>query len=98
MIEYLMNLDTEVFLFLHSGQNAFWDIAMKMASGRLIWAGMYLVMIYAMLRTFGWRTTVVMTLMAIVAVGAATRYARVCCVRYLSVFVHQILTIHFLRW
>jgi len=71
MIEYLMNLDTEVFLFLHSGQNAFWDIAMKMASGRLIWAGMYLVMIYAMLRTFGWRTTVVMTLMAIVAVGAA---------------------------
>lgn len=29
MIEYLMNLDTEVFLFLHSGQNAFWDIAMK---------------------------------------------------------------------
>ena len=71
MGEYLINLDTEIFLWFNSRNNLFWDIAMKMATGKLIWIGLYLSLIYAMYKAYGWKTTLVMAVMSGLAVTAA---------------------------
>ena len=47
MIDYLIQLDTSVFLWLNSQHNLFWDVVMKMASGKIIWVGMYLALVFA---------------------------------------------------
>lgn len=60
MIDQLIEIDTNVFLWLNSSHTSFWDIFMKMASGKIIWAFMYLALIFAIWRAWGWRTTVVM--------------------------------------
>lgn len=71
MIDYLIDLDTNVFLWLNSSHNPFWDVVMKMASGKIIWVGMYLALIYAIWRAYGWRTTLVMVLASGAAVALA---------------------------
>ena len=71
MNEFIINLDTEIFLWINSFHSLFWDIVMKVVSGKLTWAVMYAVLMYAIFRTFGWKTMTVMTLMAIAAVAIA---------------------------
>ncbi len=55
MIDYLIQVDTNVFLWLNSQHNLFWDVVMKMASGKVIWGVFYLALIYALWKAFGWR-------------------------------------------
>lgn len=71
MSEYLINLDTEIFLWLNSAHALFWDIAMKMATGKLIWVGMYAAILYAICKAYGWRTAMVSVVMITLAVTAA---------------------------
>ena len=71
MGEYLINLDTEIFLLLNSWNNRYWDIAMKMATGKLIWVGMYISLVYALGKAYGWQTALVMIIMAGLSVAAA---------------------------
>lgn len=71
MTESLLQLDTEIFLFLNSFHTIFWDVVMKMASGKAVWGVFYLSMLFALGRTYGWRSMIAITLMAIVAVVAA---------------------------
>lgn len=71
MIDYLIEIDTNAFLWLNSHHNLFWDVVMKMASGKIIWGGMYLAVIYAIWKTYGWRATLVMVLAAGAAVALA---------------------------
>jgi len=71
MNEFVLILDTDIFLWLNSFHSLYWDVVMKIVSGRLIWGVMYLFLIYAIIRTFGWKTSVVMVLMSIVAVVLA---------------------------
>lgn len=71
MNEFIINLDTEIFLWINSFHSLFWDVVMKMASGKLVWLVMYIALTYAIWRTFGWKTMIVMTLMGALAVTAA---------------------------
>lgn len=71
MNEFIINLDTEIFLWLNSIHSIYWDVVMKIISGRLTWGVMYLFLIYAIIRTFGWKTTLVMVLMTIVTIVLA---------------------------
>lgn len=71
MNEFILNLDTEIFLWINSYHSLYWDIVMKMVSGKLTWIIMYAVILYAMFRTFGWKTMVVMAVMSAVAVVIA---------------------------
>lgn len=75
MNEFILALDSDIFLWLNSFHAPYWDMVMKMCSGKLTWSIMYLFLIYAMWRTFGWRTTAVMTLMSILAVVIADQTA-----------------------
>lgn len=71
MEEFLINLDTNIFLTLNSWNNPFWDVAMKMASGKLIWVFFYASLVWALWRTFGWRIAAVLVVAAVIAVTAA---------------------------
>lgn len=71
MNEFILNLDTQIFLWLNSWYSPFWDVAMKMMSGKAVWGVLYLSLLYAIWRTFGWKTFVVMALMSILAVVIA---------------------------
>lgn len=71
MQSYLIELDTSIFLWLNSSHSPFWDIFMKMASGKLIWVPMYAALLFAIWRAYGWRTLVVMIFAAAAAVTLA---------------------------
>lgn len=55
MLEWLLNLDRELLLFLNGQHNPFWDAFMMLTSGKVIWFVFYLVIIATVLNTFGWR-------------------------------------------
>jgi len=46
MIEYLVKLDTDLFLFLNGLHSPFWDGIMLFASGKLTWLPLYLLLVY----------------------------------------------------
>lgn len=56
MIDYLVKLDTELFLYLNSLHNPFWDGVMQFASGKLSWLPLYLLLIYFIARRYKWNT------------------------------------------
>lgn len=55
MIEWLIQLDTQLFLFLNSLHCSFLNPIMIFFSGKLTWLPLYLLIVYYMYRRFGWR-------------------------------------------
>ncbi len=54
MIEYLNNIDTQVFLLINGHHSPFFDIFMKLFTGRFIWIPMYAAIALMMWRAAGW--------------------------------------------
>ncbi len=52
MIEYLINIDKELFLFLNSFHSVFWDEVMLIITGKKTWIPMYLVILFYIFRTY----------------------------------------------
>jgi undecaprenyl-diphosphatase len=55
MIEYLIRLDTQFFLFLNSFNNPFWDVVMWQVSGTYIWLPLYTFIIFFIFRELKWK-------------------------------------------
>jgi len=71
MGELIIGIDTEFLLWINSHHAPFWDIFMYTISGRLIWAPFYLMLLYAIYLSYGFRTMLVMGIMTALAVTAA---------------------------
>ncbi|MEJ5317074.1 MAG: phosphatase PAP2 family protein [Tenuifilum sp.] len=56
MIDYLVKLDTDLFIFLNGLHSPFWDSVMLFASGKLTWLPFYLLLIYFIARKHKWKT------------------------------------------
>jgi len=56
MTDYLVKLDTDLFLFLNGLHSPFWDGVMLFASGKLTWLPFYLLLIYFIARKHKWNT------------------------------------------
>ena len=56
-LQYLNQVDTNVFLFLNGFHNTFWDYFMSMYSSRFVWVPFYLSFLYVMLRNFHYKVT-----------------------------------------
>lgn len=69
MAEYLIGIDTDLFLWLNSHHSPFWDTFMYAASGRAIWIPLYVAILYAIYLCYGWRTTILMAFISGVAIG-----------------------------
>lgn len=67
IIQYLNQLDTNVFLYLNGFHNRYWDYFMTMYSSRFIWVPFYASFLYVMMRNFHAKVTL-SCLAAIVAI------------------------------
>lgn len=52
MVEYLNNIDTEVFLFLNGLHNGFFDFVMYWLSNKFIWIPLYLYLLYLLYKYY----------------------------------------------
>lgn len=57
MIDYLINLDSEILLFFNGMHCAFFDRFMLVFTGKFVWIVMYVAILYAIIRKFSWKTT-----------------------------------------
>lgn len=71
MVDTLIGIDTEFLLWVNSFHSLFWDVFMKMATGRIIWLGLYLSMIYALWRSYGYKSMLIITFLCIIAVACS---------------------------
>lgn len=65
MLDFLNDLDKHVFLFLNSYHNGFFDFLMWWVSNKLIWIPFYLIMLYFVIRKYGWESVAVLISLAI---------------------------------
>ncbi|WP_439882915.1 phosphatase PAP2 family protein [Pontibacter sp. MBLB2868] len=70
MVEVLEQLDKELFVYLNDMQSPFWDTVMVFVSEKLVWIPFYLGIIAYLVWRYR-RQSVLMLLMAIVAIGLA---------------------------
>lgn len=70
-MDFLIDIDTDIFLFFNGMHCDFIDRFMKLASDRFVWVPLYVALLVALVRMFGWRKAVIITLAAIVAVTAS---------------------------
>ena len=71
MLETLIGADTELFLWFNSFHNPFWDIFMRIVSGRIIWIGLYISLLYALWRAYGWKNMLIIGIACGIAVACA---------------------------
>lgn len=71
MIDYLITLDTDIFLWLNSHHAPYWDVVMKLASSKLIWVPMYVSLLLAYIRAYGWRSAMAAVVLTVLAVTLA---------------------------
>jgi undecaprenyl-diphosphatase len=65
MIETLNHIDTEIFLFLNSLHNSFFDFLMYWISDKYIWIPMYVVFIVLIIKNYRQRTWLIILLVAL---------------------------------
>lgn len=58
MIQYLSQIDTDLFLWLNGFHSTFWDYFMTIYSSRFVWVPFYASFVYVMFRNFPWKVNV----------------------------------------
>lgn len=69
MIDYLVELDTRLLLFLNSFHTPVMDTFMYLFSDRFVWVPLYATMLWMVMRYYGWKTGIVMLLFVVGAVA-----------------------------
>ena len=57
MIDWLNTIDTQVFLALNGLHAPYFDVFMKLFTGKWIWVPMYAAVLFAVVRNYRWRQT-----------------------------------------
>lgn len=86
MIEYLNNIDGQVFLFLNGLHLDAFDHAVKMFSGRFIWIPMYATILYILFRTCHLKQVMIYT----AAIGLAILLTDQTCATFIRPFVERL--------
>lgn len=68
MLDFLNELDQQIFLFLNSLHTGFFDFLMWWFSDKLIWIPFYLFLLYLLIRKYGWESVAVLLSLAILIV------------------------------
>lgn len=66
MLEFLNNLDTQLFLFFNSFNSPVWDKIMWWISGSKSWIPMYLIIIAYIIYKFRWKAVITLVFIALV--------------------------------
>jgi len=70
MIEFLNQLDTDLFLFLNGFHSPFWDKVMLFMSGRIEWIPLYLVLAGWVIYKFRWKSVLIFLLVALLIIAS----------------------------
>jgi undecaprenyl-diphosphatase len=65
MLEFLDNIDRNLFLFLNGLNSPFWDQVMWWISGRISWLPMYLLIIAWLIYKFRWKVVIILVLVTL---------------------------------
>ena len=71
MIELLGSIDTEIFLLLNNLHSPFWDLFMSIFSGKMIWAPMYVTIVYILYSNLDKRTATLFSVAIILSIALA---------------------------
>lgn len=71
MIELLGSIDTEIFLLLNNLHSPFWDSFMSIFSGKMIWAPMYVTIVYILYSNLDKRTATLFSVAIILSIALA---------------------------
>lgn len=85
MLDFLLNLDQNIFLFFNSFHSSFWDRAMFMFSGRFIWVPMYVAFFIAFFKAFSWRIAITW----ILAIGLTILLADQLCATFIRPYFER---------
>ena len=66
MLEFLNNIDTQLFVFFNSFNSPFWDKIMWFVSGSKSWIPMYLIIIGYIIYKFKWKAVITLIFIALV--------------------------------
>ncbi|MDA3905276.1 MAG: phosphatase PAP2 family protein [Bacteroidales bacterium] len=65
MPDFLLEIDKQVFLFLNSIHNGFFDFLMWWFSDKLIWIPFYLYLLFLIIKKYGWESIAILLSLAI---------------------------------
>lgn len=71
MIDWLNTIDTQVFLALNGLHAPYFDVFMKLFTGKWIWVPMYAAVLFAVVRNYRWRQTLVVLVCVALAITIA---------------------------
>lgn len=71
MLDFLIDIDTQILLFFNGLHCSFFDYFMKAFTGKLIWVPMYATMLYILFRRFGWKVALCFTIGIACAIALA---------------------------
>ena len=70
MIDFLNTLDTNLFLSINGLHNTFFDALMVYISGKLSWLPLYFFLLYLIIRSFKWRSVLVLAFIGLLILAA----------------------------
>ena len=71
MIDWLNTIDTQVFLALNGLHAPYFDVFMKLFTGKWIWEPMYAAVLFAVVRNYRWRQTLAVLVCVALAITIA---------------------------
>lgn len=60
IVQYLSEIDTNIFLSFNGIHSPFWDYFMSSFTGKFIWIPMYATILYILLKNFHWKVSTVL--------------------------------------
>ena len=78
MIDYLIDIDTQVFLFFHNMRAPFLDAVMWIFSQRFVWVPMYAAILIFLFRRYDWRQALVFTVAVAITITLADQIGASC--------------------
>lgn len=86
MLDFLIEIDTKLFLALNDLHLPFFDYFMKAFTGKIIWAPMYSVILFILYRRFGWKVATTYVIGIVLAIALADQI----CASYIRPFVERL--------
>ena len=71
MLDFLIDLDTEILLFFNGLYSTFFDYFMMAFTGKLIWVPMFATILYILFRRFSWKVALCYTIAIAAAIACA---------------------------
>ena len=71
MMEFLLNIDTDIFLFFNGMHSAFADRFMRLVSERFIWVPMYGALLFVIIKNYGWQKGLIILACTVLAICAS---------------------------